>query len=81
MSHCFCPPPYVFSCAQSGSGVVADVKDVVSSLKALEGKCSQEEFHSLCYCLTLPSLKSEYRRDTVIRGVKARTFAGVELAV
>lgn len=42
--------------AEEQQSCPSGVKDLVSALKTLEGRCSQEEFHSLCYCLTLPSL-------------------------
>ena len=32
------------------------VEALVSGLKELEGQCSKEEFHALCYCLTLDSV-------------------------
>eukprot|EP00656_Telonema_subtile_P015249 TRINITY_DN1796_c0_g1_i4.p1 TRINITY_DN1796_c0_g1~~TRINITY_DN1796_c0_g1_i4.p1 ORF type:complete len:615 (-),score=138.68 TRINITY_DN1796_c0_g1_i4:686-2530(-) len=33
------------------------VMELVDGLKELEGQCSQDEFNTLCYCLTLGSLK------------------------
>ena len=33
------------------------VTELVDGLKALEAECSREEFNTLCYCLTLGSLR------------------------
>ncbi|GMH69600.1 hypothetical protein TrLO_g5590 [Triparma laevis f. longispina] len=43
---------------------------LVSQLKVLEGKCSLEEFHGLCFCLTVKSLSNhpEYKSWTVYGG-------------
>jgi len=45
-------------------------EQLVVVLKDLEGRCSQEEFHGLCFCLTVKSLGNhpEYKAWTVYGG-------------
>ncbi|GMI20280.1 hypothetical protein TrRE_jg10134 [Triparma retinervis] len=45
-------------------------EQLVAVLKELEGRCSQEEFHGLCFCLTVKSLSNhpEYKDWTVYGG-------------
>lgn len=46
------------------------VEALVVALKDLEGRCTQKEFHSLCFCLTLPSVcrHPDFTEWTVYRG-------------
>eukprot|EP00520_Triparma_pacifica_P009212 CAMPEP_0118634774 /NCGR_PEP_ID=MMETSP0785-20121206/1727_1 /TAXON_ID=91992 /ORGANISM="Bolidomonas pacifica, Strain CCMP 1866" /LENGTH=703 /DNA_ID=CAMNT_0006525773 /DNA_START=26 /DNA_END=2133 /DNA_ORIENTATION=- len=45
-------------------------EQLVAVLKELEGRCSQDEFHGLCFCLTVKSLSNhpEYKNWTVYGG-------------
>ena len=58
-----------------GGGVAEAVSSekLVEVLKDLEGRCSQEEFHGLCFCLTVKSLSQhpEYKAWTVYGGRSA----------
>lgn len=53
-----------------GEGNETSSEMLVSQLKVLEGKCSLEEFHGLCFCLTVKSLSNhpEYKSWTVHGG-------------
>ncbi|CAM9547342.1 unnamed protein product [Chrysoparadoxa australica] len=47
-----------------------EVSRMVSVMKSLEKKCTQSEFHSLCFCLTLPDVTChpDYKDWTAHRG-------------
>jgi WD domain, G-beta repeat len=46
------------------------VEGLVAALQQLEHRCTQREFHSLCFCLTLPSVSAhaDFAQWTVHRG-------------
>jgi len=48
----------------------SDLTQVTELLKSMEHLCPQESFHSLCYCLTLPSIQNhpDFTKWTVFGG-------------